>query len=350
MSPGHPGPSPASGVSTHMASTPLLLVSTGARIRVVDPDRGTVTVARGPEGIRPSPLAADPHRPGRAWCGTRDSGVVRSDDAGATWRPAGLRGTRVTAVAVSPAEPGRVWAGTEPSHLWGWREEEDAWTRASGLRELASASEWSFPPRPGTDHVRWIACHPREAGRLWLAIEAGALVRTPDGGRRWRDRVGGGPRDTHEAALHPERPDTLRVAAGDGYFESRDGGDRWSTPREGLEVGYLRSVAVDPGNPEVVVVSSASGPRSAYVAPEADGRLHRRVGTGPWARITEGWPEAPSTVAPLLRPGIRPGELWAADERGVHHSSDGGRRWSRIAAFPGTVRRVDGFAVLPPPH
>jgi photosystem II stability/assembly factor-like uncharacterized protein len=330
-----------------MASTPLLLVSTGARVRVVDPDRGTVRVARGLDGVRPSPLAADPHRPGRAWCGTRDSGVLRSDDAGTTWRPAGLAGTRVTAVAVSPAEPGRVWAGTEPSHLWGWREEEDAWTRASGLRELPSSSEWSFPPRPETDHVRWIVCHPRDAGRLWLAIEAGALVGTPDGGGRWRDRERGGPRDTHEAVLHPEQPDILRVAAGDGYFERRDGGGRWSTPREGLEVGYLRSIAVDPGDPEAVVVSGASGPRTAYVAPDADGRLHRRAGSGSWTRITAGWPEDPSTVAPLLRPGTRPGELWAADERGVHGSSDGGRSWTRVADLPVEVRRVDGLAVLP---
>ena len=57
-----------------------------------------------------------------------------------------------------------------------------------------------------------------------MAIEAGALVETADGGRMWRDRVPGGPFDTHEAAIHPLEPETLRVSAGDGYLESRDGG------------------------------------------------------------------------------------------------------------------------------
>lgn len=39
-------------------------------------------------------------------------------------------------------------------------------------RDAASSSEWSFPPKPDTHHVRWIACHPLDANRLWVAIEA----------------------------------------------------------------------------------------------------------------------------------------------------------------------------------
>src|SRR5205085_1369558 len=41
------------------------------------------------------------------------------------------------------------------------------------------------------------------ADRVFVAIEAGALVRTFDGGRTWRDRVRGGPYDTHTAVTHP---------------------------------------------------------------------------------------------------------------------------------------------------
>lgn len=329
-----------------MPPSSILLVSSGARVRVVDPERGTVTPGGGLEEVRPSALAADAHHPGRAWCGTRDAGVFRTDDGGRSWRGAGLPGTRITALAASPSRPGRVWAGTEPSALWLSDDAGETWTRRPGLEALPSSGDWAFPPRPETHHVRWIACHPTDAGRLWLAIEAGALVRTPDGGDRWLDRVPGGPRDTHELALHPDRPGTLRVAAGDGYFESRDGGDGWTTPDEGLEVGYLRSVAVDPGDPDVVVVSAASAPRRAYVAPQADGRLFRRAGAGRWTRVTEGWPDPPAGVAPLLAAGGAPGELWAADQRGVHRSGDGGGSWIQVAAFPDTVRRVDGLAVL----
>jgi len=163
-------------------------------------------------------------------------------------------------------------------------------------------------------------------------------VSTMDGGRTWRDAVPGGPYDTHELAIHPDLPESLRVAAGDGYYESDDGGTTWRSPRSGLDVGYLRSVAIDPGQPDVVIVSASSGPRSAYGAGASDGRLYRRAQTGRWERVREGWPEKPSTIAPLLIPGAQPGELWAADERGLHHSADGGVAWDKVAGYPTATR------------
>src|SRR4029078_577551 len=127
-----------------------------------------------------------------------------------------------------------------------WRSEDAGitWVQATPLETLSSSSSWSFLPRPDTHHVRWIACHPVDAKRLWVAIEAGALVSTIDGGRTWSDRVPGGPFDTHELAIHRKATDTLRASAGVGYFESDDAGATWRSPSAGLEVGYMRSVAI----------------------------------------------------------------------------------------------------------
>ena len=323
-----------------------LLVATQSRIVIVDPEAGTAREARGPDGHHPTCLAADPWVAGRAWCGTARAGVYRSDDAGESWSPSGLEAQRLMSLTASPAEAGVVWAGTEPSQVWRSHDGGASWARTSDLAALPSSGSWAFPPRPETHHVRWIACHPREAGRLWVAIEAGALVTTADGGRSWRDRVAGGPYDTHELAVHPQAPETLRVAAGDGYFESFDGGATWARPHAGLDVGYLRSVTVDPGRPEVVLVSAASTPRRAYVAGSADGRVYRREGEGRWERVVGGWPDPPGTIAPLLLAGRAAGELWAADERGVHRSADGGRRWERVAGFPETPRNLRGAVTL----
>ncbi|MGH7465827.1 MAG: hypothetical protein ACREK1_11675, partial [Longimicrobiales bacterium] len=151
--------------------------------------------------------------------------------------------------------------------------------------------------------------------------------------------------DTHELAVHPDAPDTLRAAAGDGYYESHDGGSTWSSPEKGLDVGYLRSVALDPGDSEIAVVSAATHAHAAYVAGSSDGRLYRRQGDGPWVRITHGWPDPPTTIAPLLAAGSRPGELWAADERGLHRSDDAGVRWHLIAAFDPPPRSLRGLAL-----
>ena len=335
-----------------------ILVGTREEVLVVDPADGSVdrgdlaTSGRGP--ARPTCIAADPSRAGRAWCGSSD-GVLRSGDAGRTWERAGLEGEEITAIAASPNERGdggeedsgaAVYAGTEPSAVYRSIDGGETWRRAEGLLDLPSSPTWSFPPKPETHHVRWIACDPASPGRLFVAIEAGALVTTPDGGATWRDRPEVAPYDTHELAIHPGRPGTLRVSAGDGYWESADGGASWDSPEDGLDVTYLRSVAVDPGDPDVVVVSAASHPHSAYMSGRSDGRLYQREGGGRWRRVTAGWPDPPATIAPLLAAGNEPGELWAADERGVHRSADGGRSWEEVAAFDRTPAWLRGLAVV----
>src|SRR4029077_19048449 len=165
-------------------------------------------------------LTADPLVRGRAWCGTDRNGLFRTDDGGTSWQSVGLAGRLIMAVNASPAERDVVWVGTEPSEVWRSGDAGSTWEQTSKLETLSSSPEWSFPPRPDTHHVRWIACHPRDTQQLWIAIEAGALVSTREGGRTWNDRVSGGPWDTHELAIHPDAPMSLRVAAGDGYFES----------------------------------------------------------------------------------------------------------------------------------
>ena len=322
-----------------------ILVATDREVLTVDVERGTSAPARG-IADHPTCLASDPLVHGRAWCGTRQGGMFRSDDDGRSWQPIGLAGRLIMTVAASPAERDLVWAGTEPSEVWHSRDAGNSWEQTGALETLPSSSEWSFPPRPETHHVRWIACHPAEPERLWIAIEAGALVSTIDGGRRWRDRVSGGPYDTHELAIHRKVPDTLRVSAGDGYYESDDAGATWQSPSTGLEVGYLVSVAIDPEQPDVVVISAASGPFSAYRAGRSDGRIYRRVASDGWERVNDGWPEPASTIAPILRAGTKAGELWAADERGVHRSDDGGKSWRRVAGYVSSPHQVRGLALV----
>ena len=322
-----------------------MLVATEREVVVIDVASGTSARARGIDD-RPTCLAAQPVVRGRVWCGTDRGGVFRSDDGGTSWRPVGLAGRVIMAVAASRVDGGVAWAGTEPSEVWRTEDAGHTWRQTSRLETLASSSEWAFPPRPETHHVRWIACHPIDPDRLWIAIEAGALVSTVDGGGTWRDRVASGPRDTHELAIHHKAPDTLRVAAGDGYFESQDGGITWRSPSAGLDVGYLRSVAIDPGQPHVVVVSASSGPRSAYVAGRSDGRVYRRIDGERWQRVQSGWPNQANTIAPLLSAGANAGELWAADERGVHHSDDGGNSWRDVASYPSAPHHLRGLAAL----
>jgi len=104
---------------------------------------------------------------------------------------------------------------------------------------------------------------------------------------------------------------------------------------------------IDPEQADVVVVSASSGPYSAYVAGRSDGRLYRRLTRERWEPVHDGWPQSATTIAPLLCAGEKIGELWAADERGVHRTDDGGKRWQRVVDYATSPQHLRGLALVP---
>ncbi|MFC6836638.1 WD40/YVTN/BNR-like repeat-containing protein [Halomarina ordinaria] len=298
----------------------------GSTVLVADGDPGEWHVTDRTPDPSVRCLAAAPERPERVLCGTGEAGLHRSTTAGETWTRVGEDALpdRVTALAVSPVDPDEVWAGTEPSRVFRSTDGGETWTEREGLTDLPSASEWSFPPRPHTHHVRWLEVDPTDA-RLYVAVEAGALVRSTDGGETWLDRVPSGRRDTHSMATHPDAPGRAWVAAGDGYAETADGGDTWTHPQEGLEHRYCWSVAVDP-DAETVLLSSARSARTAHTPGRAETYVYRRVGEGRWERSMDGLPEASGLLRPVLAAGA-PGEFYALTNRGLFRSVDGGETW-----------------------
>ena len=290
-------------------------------------------------------VAVDPSEPARAYCGTFGDGLWRSDDAGRSWRPAGQGIThgKVQSVAISKSERvhgcGVVYAGTEPSALFRSEDAGETWHECSGLTALPSSNEWSFPPRPHTHHVRWIESDPHAPGRIYAAIEAGALIRSSDSGATWQDRVPSGPFDTHQLFIHPAAPDRLYSAAGDGYFESYDGGNTWQQFEDGLEHRYTWSVAVDAGDPNLILLASSPSPMHSHYKP-AESYLYRRVAGSPWQKITSGLPDPHGRHTAVLaaHPSER-GSFYAAWERDIFHSTDGGLNWERLnVSLPENVR------------
>ena len=177
-------------------------------------------------------LVVDPGDPARLFCGTWGHGLWRSTDGGRSWVRAGqdIPHDIFTSLAFEPpggTGNGALYAGTQPSALYRSEDGGETWRELPALQDLPSSRDWSFPPNPATHHVRWIEPDPTVPGRVYAAIEAGALVRTPDGGRTWLDRVPGGPYDTHTAAAHPTAAGRVYSAAGDGYYESTDAGESW---------------------------------------------------------------------------------------------------------------------------
>ena len=303
------------------------------------------------EGMKATAVAADENA-GRLYVGTSGNGLFRSVDGGRTWDAVSLAHDDITALAVqaNTAGDGVVYAGTSPSTFWRSEDGGESWQEMTAMLELPSSSEWSFPPQPHTHHVRCIEPDPHVAGKLYVAIEAGALLRAEDGGETWRDRVPGGPYDTHTAAAHRQAPGRVYSSAGDGYYESADGGENWTRQMDGLHHRYLVGVAVDPGDPATVVVSAARGPGVSYYAGAAQAYVYRKSAGGPFALAMDGLPAAEGTVASLFATHpAQPGAFYAANNHGLFHSADAGRSWQALPiAWPEGVfrNRVSGGVVF----
>src|SRR5881227_2694943 len=104
------------------------------------------------------------------YVGCRGRGLKRSADGGDTFEDVPLPEQDVFSVAVSAAD-GAVYAGTEPSRLFRSADGGESWEKLTALQEIPSRPEWSFPPRPWTSHVRWIAPSPHDPELLLVGIE-----------------------------------------------------------------------------------------------------------------------------------------------------------------------------------
>ncbi|HTK11206.1 MAG TPA: glycosyl hydrolase [Ktedonobacteraceae bacterium] len=293
---------------------------------------------------QPACLAIDPLHPEHVFCGTNDQGLWQSSNGGQSWTHTGegITSTQVTEVAVSELEQangtGVVYAGTERSALFRSEDQGKSWQELKALLALPSAPTWSFPPRPWTSHVRWIVPDPLVAGRVFVAIEAGALVRSLDGGQTWEDRTPDGPRDTHTLVLHRLAPNRLYSAAGDGFIQagngfmqSDDGGETWSHPDDGLAHHYLWGAATDPANPDTIVISAAQGPQQAHNPRTPESAIYRRSGGSPWHKVSEGLPPERGSLAWVLTAHeAEPGTFYAANNHGIFRSTDTGLSWETL--------------------
>jgi photosystem II stability/assembly factor-like uncharacterized protein len=273
-------------------------------------------------------VTVDARDPERVLVGCRGGGVFESEDGGATWRDAALPASDVFSVAYSPAD-GAAYAGCEPSALWARRNGE--WQELSALRELPSAPTWSFPPRPWTSHVRWIAPSPHEADLILAGIELGGLMRTADGGSTWEDHRPGAQRDVHSLAWHPTEAGRAYEAAGGGSAWSHDEGESWEGVDDGRDRHYTWALAVDRADPDCWFVSAAPGPFQAHGAPPARAALYRWRGAGPWEELDLGLPR-PLDVMPYALVDTREGLVAALRDGRLFVSGDQGDSWSPLEA------------------
>jgi photosystem II stability/assembly factor-like uncharacterized protein len=301
--------------------------ATGDAIARLDEAGGAWEVQLSLTGSGAQCLALDPADPDTVYAGLREGGVRRTTDGGRSWVDCALPAPGVFSLAVSAAD-GAVYAGTEPSALYRSDDRGETWRELDDLLELPSRPTWSFPPRPWTSHVRWIAPSPHDADVLLAGIELGGLMRSADRGETWADHRPGAQRDVHSLAWHPRVAGRAYEAGGGGAAWSDDGGETWHPADEGRDRHYTWSVAVDHDDPELWYVSASTGPYAAHGGRDPQARIYCRR-NGQWSALGGGLPE-PLPAMPYalvavdggLVAGLADGQLW--------RSADHGETWEAL--------------------
>lgn len=304
-------------------------------------------------GVQPMALAMDPASPGRVFYATYNRGLWRSEDHGTTWVPAGTPGTyheplvpgaieerATTFVSVDPRRETHgqpvVWVGTEPARLYRSDDAGRTFASVTDWADLPSRKGWSFPPRPGTCHVRWLS-HGSQ-GELHVSIEYGAVLRSDDAGRTFADRLPGSPLDAHVLLTHPAAPGRLYAALGDGsmargrsWASSDDGGASWAYGSRGLEMmPYLYGLAINPANPDDVRIAASPDPMTAHRTGPSS--IFRDV-QGRWVEDADGYPREGSLVPVLAADPASPGWWLALSNLGLFETR-GDQGWVHLTGRP----------------
>jgi hypothetical protein len=322
-----------------------LYAATGDGLARLDGAGEAWTVELSLSGSGAQCLAVDPIDGDTVFAGLREGGVRRSLDGGRSWTDCKVPEPGVFSLAVSAAD-GAVYAGCEPSRLFRSDDKGDSWSELEGLLALPSRPHWSFPPRPWTSHVRWIAPSPHEADLLLVGIELGGLMRSSDGGQSWQDHRPGAQRDVHSLAWHPGVPGRAYEAGGGGAAFSTDAGETWEPADESRDRHYTWSVTVDPDDPDHWYVSASTGPYAAHGRGDPQARIYLRRDGGPWQQLAGGLPEPlPAMPYALLATGrclyvgLADGQLWMSPDRGDS--------WAPLRLEGDTLSGVVALAFVP---
>lgn len=323
---------------------PTLYVATGDAFARIERRGGSwhATLSLQDHGVQR--IAPDPHQPRTVFAATKSNGLWMSRDGGERWEDAGLPLPKVFSVAVGAAD-GAVYAGTEPSHLFVSHDHGASWRELEALRDLPSKPEWSFPPRPWTSHVSWIAPSPHDPRLLLVGIELGGLMRSDDAGASWQDHRPGAERDVHRLAWHSKRPGRAYEAGGGGAAWSHDGGKTWEATDAGRDHDYCWGLAVHPEDPDTWFLSAAPGPREAHDdGRSAAVRIYRWRDKGPWQALFGGLPDPLDSMPYAL--ATAPGWLLAGFGNGdIHASRDDGDSWNRLEIEGDPLERIEALAV-----
>ncbi len=279
----------------------------------------------GPYGGSARSLAIDPHNRSTLLVGARDSLLLRSDNAGESWRllpfPPGAPGV-FNSLIIDPTGPGHFYAGLDAGD-----------SGDSGVYESKDGGEtWRALPGIRGRRIESLAMSPSDSRVLSAGTSQGVYF-SADGGESWQRISRENDPEMHDiTALAFDPADSKIIYAGTPHlpWKTVDGGASWRSIHDGLiDDSDIFSIHVNPNRPELVFASACSG---IYRSDNAGDSWHKLIGIPGTHRRTH-----------ILAQDPRASEIiYAGTTLGLFKSADDGRAWRHL-----TFEQVNGMVFDP---
>jgi photosystem II stability/assembly factor-like uncharacterized protein len=232
-------------------------------------------------------LAVDPIDPSTLYGVLSGGDLEKSPDRGKSWEhqhPADPDCFEILDLAVDPVDSENVYAvGT---------------VRNGRCPELCTAyrspdAGASWTCMSGASGASLLEIDPHDPSILYAF--PGELRKSIDQGNQWTQIGQGLPDSLLSLAIDPLETATLYAGTLEGVYKSVDGGLTWIRSSAGLPTGHIVSLAIHPGNPNVIYAGLADTSRDAPTPgiTRSDIGVYRSTdGGATWSRFGQGLPPA----------------------------------------------------------
>lgn len=275
---------------------------------------------------------------GRTWTNPIEASVKFPADSGASLN-------NIWQIGLDPHDERRMYCGVEPAALFESRNEGETWDLVRGLFDHPHRPRWVSGN--GGLALHTILPDPSNPQRMYVAISAGGVYRTDDGGATWKAcnrgiRVVFQPEKypefgqcVHKIVLHPARPERLFLQNHWGLYRSDDCGESWRDIAAGVPSDFGFAMVVHPRDPDCVYVLPVESDEFRCTA-GGRVRVYRTRNAGEsWEPLTRGLPQK-GAYETVLRDGMTadtryPAGIYFGTRSGqIFGSTDEGKSWRRI--------------------